>query len=84
MSTPASGTNEARARIESDRLLSASGWLIQNRGDADITAGWGVAIREFPLKSPHGVADYMLFTSTAATGGVEAKKAGAQPGSLAS
>src|SRR5580704_10183987 len=76
MTTPITGKPEDRARAEIDRLLTAAGWLIQNRKDADITAGRGVAIREFPLKSGHGFADYLLYIDGAAGGVVEAKKAG--------
>jgi type I restriction enzyme R subunit len=76
MTTPTSGKPEDRARAEIDRLLIAAGWLIQNRKDANITAGRGVAIREFPLKSGHGFADYLLYVDGAAAGVVEAKKAG--------
>jgi type I restriction enzyme R subunit len=76
MTPQPSNKPEDRARAEIDRLLTAAGWLIQNRKDADITAGRGVAIREFPLKSGHGFADYLLYVDGAAAGVVEAKKAG--------
>src|ERR1700733_10892318 len=76
MTTPITGKPEDRARAEIDRLLIAAGWLIQNRKDADITAGRGVAIREFPLESGHCFAGYLLYVDGAAGGLVEAKKAG--------
>ena len=41
-----------------------------------MTAGRGVAIREFPLKAGHGSADYLLYVDGAAAGVVEAKKEG--------
>ena len=36
----------------------------------------GVAIREFPLTSGHGFADYLLYVDGKAAGVIEAKKAG--------
>jgi type I restriction enzyme R subunit len=52
-------------------LLEAAGWLVQDFEQLDLTAGSGVAVREFPLKS--GFADYMLFVERHAIGVVEAK-----------
>ncbi len=57
-------------------MLVAAGWLIQNRADANIDAGRGVAIREFALAHGHGEADYLLFVDGQAAGAVEAKKEG--------
>ena len=54
-------TPEDLARQNIDQLLTAAGWMIQDRGAANITAGRGVAIREFPMKKGHGEADYLLF-----------------------
>ncbi|MGC9950030.1 MAG: type I restriction endonuclease [Bryobacteraceae bacterium] len=76
MSIPATGKPEDRARANIDRLLTAAGWLIQNRNSINIEAGRGIAIREFPLASGHGFADYLLYTDGYAAGVVEAKKAG--------
>ena len=36
----------------------------------------GVAVREFPLKSGHGTADYLLYVDGKVVGVVEAKPAG--------
>ncbi len=47
---------------------------MQSRDEASLTAGRGVAIREFPMKTGHGEADYLLFVDCAAVGVVEAKK----------
>ena len=69
-------TPEDRARQNIDQLLAAAGWIIQNRDEANITAGRGVAIREFPMKKGHGEADYLLFVDGAAAGVIEAKKEG--------
>jgi len=68
------GSPEQEARKEIDRLLEAAGWLIQDRRDANIQAGPGVAVREFPLKS--GPVDYILYVDGAVAGAVEAKKEG--------
>ncbi|MGC4053643.1 MAG: type I restriction-modification enzyme R subunit C-terminal domain-containing protein [Paludibaculum sp.] len=43
---------------------------------ANLTAGRGVAIREFPLRAGHGFADYMLYVDESAIGVLEAKKDG--------
>jgi type I restriction enzyme R subunit len=42
-------------------MLSAAGWLIQDRLEANIDAGRGVAIREFSLGRGYGKAAYLLF-----------------------
>jgi len=76
MTMPATGKPEDRARANIDRLLTAAGWLIQNRNGINIEAGRGVAIREFQLARGHGFADYLLYIDGYAAGVVEAKKAG--------
>lgn len=67
---------EAKARENIDKRLTEAGWLVQSREDADISAGRGVAIREFPMKSGYGEADYLLYVDGRAVGVVEAKKEG--------
>ena len=57
-------------------MLDKSGWDVQNLDEANIFAQKGVAIREFPLNSGHGCADYLLYVDGKATGVVEAKKVG--------
>lgn len=42
----------------------------------NLSAGRGVAVREFPMASGHGFADYMLFVEGEAVGVLEAKPAG--------
>jgi len=69
-------TPEEKAREYIDRKLVAGGWLIQNRAEANIGAGRGVAIREFALGRGFGEADYLLFVDGQAAGVVEAKKEG--------
>ena len=53
---------EQRARRTIDELLTAAGWLVQDRAEFERSAGTGVAVREFPL--PAGPCDY-LSSSTA-------------------
>ena len=67
---------EQRARIDIDRLLTAAGWVVQDVQAADLHAGRGVALREFPLNPGHGEADYLLYVDGRAAGVVEAKKQG--------
>ena len=67
---------EDKARETIDRLLADAGWLVQSRDQANVTAGRGVAVSYFPLKSGHGEADYLLFVDGAAAGVVEAKREG--------
>lgn len=69
-------TPEEQARQNIDALLATGGWIVQDRHAADITTGRGVAIREFPLRSGFGEADYLLFVDGAAAGVIEAKKEG--------
>jgi hypothetical protein len=67
---------EDKARKTIDDLLSKAGWTIQDRDLANLSAARGVAIREFPLKSGYGFADYLLYVDGAPAGVVEAKKEG--------
>jgi type I restriction enzyme R subunit len=73
-------TPEQIARREIDAKLIASGWLVQDRNDLDLTAGRGVAVREFPMKSGFGFADYLLYLDRKAVGAVEAKAGGTLTG----
>src|SRR6516225_2622533 len=67
-------TPEQKARLSIDRQLEASGWVVQDYADMNISAGLGVAVREFPLKT--GFADYLLYADYKALGVVEAKPEG--------
>jgi type I restriction enzyme R subunit len=67
---------EARARKNIDQLLTAAGWVVQSRDEVNLSAGRGVAIREFPMKPGFGEADYLLYVDRQALGVVEAKKEG--------
>ena len=67
-------TPEQRARAIIDERLTAAGWAVQGRADANLGAARGVAVREFPLQT--GFADYLLFLDRKAIGAVEAKPEG--------
>ncbi|MCA3035051.1 MAG: DEAD/DEAH box helicase family protein, partial [Rhodocyclaceae bacterium] len=68
---------EQLARIDIDKLLTAAGWQVFDLKDANIHATRGVAIREFPLNTGFGFADYLLYIDGKAAGVIEAKKQGA-------
>jgi type I restriction enzyme R subunit len=68
-------TPEQSARSKIDALLAAAGWAVQDAAAANIHAGRGVAIREFPLPG-YGFADYLLYVDGRAAGVIEAKKEG--------
>ena len=70
-------TPEERARANIDQTLSAASWLVQGRNAVNLHAAAGVAVREFPLQTGHGHADYLLFVDGQAVGVIEAKPEGA-------
>ncbi len=61
LALPVIETPEQKTRHDIDAKLIASGWLVQDRDDLDLTAGRGIAVREFPMKSGFGFADYLLY-----------------------
>ena len=65
---------EDKARCEIDAMLQASGWVIQDYEDLDLSASLGIAVREFPLGKK--AVDYALFIRRNPVGVVEAKKIG--------
>ncbi len=65
---------EENARINIDKMLKGSGWIVQDRKNADLSAGLGVAIREYGFST--GEADYALFVDRKPVGVVEAKPEG--------
>jgi type I restriction enzyme R subunit len=71
---------EQKARREIDADLSVAGWVMQSREEIDLIAGRGIAVREFPLKSGFGFADYLLYVDRKAIGAVEAKAEGTLTG----
>jgi Flp pilus assembly protein TadD len=62
---------EDKARSLIDRQLGACGWLIQSKGEMNLGAGLGVAVREFQTAS--GPVDYGLFVGRKLCGVIEAK-----------
>jgi type I restriction enzyme R subunit len=71
---------EQTARRAIDEKLRAAGWIVQDRDDLDLTAGAGIAVREFPMKAGFGFADYLLYLDRKAVGAVEAKAEGTLTG----
>ena len=65
---------EEQARLKIDKMLTDSGWTIQDYGELNLGAGLGIAVREFPLGKD--AADYALFIDRQPVGVVEAKKVG--------
>ena len=65
---------EDQARIDIDKMLIASGWIIQDYEDRNLSESLGVAVREYPLSKDN--ADYALFIDSQPVGVVEAKKYG--------
>jgi len=70
---PPNQNPEQAARDRIDQLLTASGWLVQDKKQIDFNAGPGIAVREYPTDT--GPADYVLFVDKTACGVIEAKKA---------
>jgi type I restriction enzyme R subunit len=66
-------TPEQKARIEIDKRLEASGWLLQEKNEFNPAAALGVAVREFHTDT--GPVDYLLFVDRKPVCVVEAKKA---------
>ena len=64
---------EQLARNEIDKQLTACGWLIQNKNQINLSAGIGVAVREYGTDI--GPADYVLFADKKPVGIIEAKRA---------
>jgi type I restriction enzyme R subunit len=65
---------EDEARQNIDKMLGESGWVIQDFKNFDLSAGFGIAIREYPLSKNHS--DYALFVNRNPVGVLEAKKVG--------
>jgi type I restriction enzyme, R subunit len=65
---------EDAARAEIDAKLSACGWAVQNKQEMNLSAGAGVAVREFATSE--GPTDYALFVDQIFCGVVEAKPDG--------
>ena len=65
---------EAAARQKIDADLIRAGWAVQNRGEINLAASRGVAVREVPMGD--GRVDYLLYLDQKIVGVVEAKPAG--------
>jgi type I restriction enzyme R subunit len=64
---------EQIARDEIDEQLRACGWVVQSKKQLNLTAGLGVAVREY--QTDVGPADYVLFVDRKPVGVIEAKRA---------
>ena len=71
---------EERARERIDENLEAAGWRVQDVDDLDLSASAGIAVREFPMKSGFGRADYLLYVDQSVVGAIEAKASGSLSG----
>src|SRR3989454_4600235 len=73
-------TPEQKARREIDGDLTSAGWRVQSADELDLTAGRGIAVREFQMKPGFGFADYLLYLDRKALGAIEAKPEGTLTG----
>jgi type I restriction enzyme, R subunit len=67
-------TPEQKSRQRIDQQLEQCGWIVQDFAEMNISAGLGVAVREFSLRS--GSADYLLYVDGRVVGVIEAKPEG--------
>jgi len=63
---------EVKARQQIDQDLIQAEWIIQNKNQLNLSAGLGIAVREYPTDS--GPADYVLFIGKKPVGVIEAKR----------
>jgi type I restriction enzyme R subunit len=63
---------EQLARDRIDKMLVDAGWLVQSKNKVDLSAGQGVAVREY--QTDIGPADYILFVDRKPVGVIEAKR----------
>ena len=68
--------SEARGRSEIDGRLSVAGWLVQSQTTLNLSAGRGVAVREFTFEKPNRRVDYLLLVDGQLVGAIEVKRAG--------
>ena len=64
--------SEQLVRDNIDKMLLASGWLVQSKKQLNLTAGVGVAVREY--QTDIGPADYILFVNKKPVSVIEAKR----------
>ncbi|MFW6172737.1 MAG: DEAD/DEAH box helicase family protein, partial [Elusimicrobiota bacterium] len=65
---------EEQSRKVIDEQLNKANWIVQDYENVNLSAGPGVAVREFPTEA--GPVDYALFTNRKAVGVIEAKPTG--------
>ena len=63
---------EQLVRDKIDKMLRASGWLVQSKTQINLAANTGVAVREY--QTDIGPADYILFVHKKPVGVIEAKR----------
>ena len=63
---------EQIARDKIDEMLVDAGWLVQHKNKVNLSAGLGVAVREY--QTDVGPADYVLFIDRKPVGIIEAKR----------
>lgn len=63
---------EQIARDQIDKMLLGAGWLVQSKSEVNLSAGPGVAVREY--HTDVGPADYVLFANRVPIGIIEAKR----------
>jgi type I restriction enzyme R subunit len=63
---------EQKARDKIDSMLKQAGWIVQSKNKVNLSAGIGVAVREY--QTDIGPADYVLFVERKPVGVIEAKK----------
>jgi len=68
-----------KAREQIDRMLEQAGWHVCDLNDTNINVYKGLVIRNFPLKSGYGFADYIFYVDGKAAGVIKAKKGGNKP-----
>ncbi len=65
---------EQQSRQKIDKKLIQAGWIVQDYKSFNPSAGFGIAVREYPVES--GKVDYLLFIDRKPIGVIEAKKEG--------
>lgn len=63
---------EQKARDTIDKMLNEAGWIVQSKDNVNLSAGKGVAVREY--QTDIGPADYVLFVERKPVGVIEAKR----------
>jgi type I restriction enzyme, R subunit len=72
MSTDKNQNSEQIARDKIDIMLKEAGWIVQSKKNIDLSAGRGIALREYQADTKF--ADYVLFVDKKPVGIIEAKK----------